>query len=108
MEIVMKYCAHGPLGLMALAWPKLHGPAKFALRLGLLGLAARARSRGEAPMVRWRRWPSIPVASGTGRRGNQSGSTAAEWGPDLRGRGRTGAHREIGPWRCTLVAVKRW
>jgi hypothetical protein len=48
----MKYCAHGPLGLMALAWPKLHGPAKLALRPGLLGLAARARSRGEAPMAR--------------------------------------------------------
>jgi hypothetical protein len=32
---------------------------------------------------RWR-WPSIPVASGTGRRGNRSGITTVEWGPDLR------------------------
>jgi hypothetical protein len=42
----MRYCAHGPLGLMALAWPKLHGSAKLAMRPGLLGLAACARSRG--------------------------------------------------------------
>jgi hypothetical protein len=110
----MKYCAHGPLGLMALAWPKLQGPAKLPLRPGLLGLAARTRSRGEAPMARRRRWPLIPVAGGTGRWGNRSGSTAAEWGPYLRGWGRTGAHREIGPWRCTLVrgndgeGVIRW
>jgi hypothetical protein len=104
---MMRYCAHGPLWLMALAWPKLHGPAKLALRPGLLGLAARARSRGEAPMARRRRWSSIPVAGGMGRQGNRSGSTVAEWGPDLRGRGRTGVHREIGPWRCTLVVVKQ-
>jgi hypothetical protein len=31
---------------MALAQPKLHGRAKLALRPGLLGLAAHARSRG--------------------------------------------------------------
>jgi hypothetical protein len=93
----MKYCARGPLGLMALAWPKLHGPTKLALRPGLLGLAAHAQSRGEAPMARRRRWPSIPVTGGTGRRGNRSGITAVEWGPDLRGRGRRGAHRSSAP-----------
>jgi hypothetical protein len=97
MEIVMKYCARGPLGLMALAWPKLHGPTKLALRPGLLGLAAHARSRGEAPMARRRRWPLIPVAGGMGRRGNRSGITAVEWGPDLRGRGRRGAHQSSAP-----------
>jgi hypothetical protein len=91
---MMRYCAHGPLGLMALAWPKLHGPAKLALRPGL---AAHARSRGGAPMARRRRWPSIPVAGGMGRRGNRSGITAAEWGPDLRGRRRRGAHRSSVP-----------
>jgi hypothetical protein len=48
-------------------------------------------------MARRRRWPSIPVAGGTGRRGNRSGITAAEWGPDLRGRGRRGAHRSSAP-----------
>jgi hypothetical protein len=90
MEIMMRYCAHGPLGLMALAWPKLHGPTKLALRPGLLGLTARTRSRGEAPMARRRLWPSIPVAGSTGRQGNRSGSTAAKWGPDLRGRGEDG------------------
>jgi hypothetical protein len=48
-------------------------------------------------MARRRRWPSILVAGGTGRRENQSGITAAEWGPDLRGRGRRGAHRSSAP-----------
>jgi hypothetical protein len=106
MEIVMKYCAHGPLRLMALAWPKLHGPAKFALRPGLLGLAAHARSKGEAPMVP----AAVAIDSGRWRHGEAGkpvGEHRGRVGPDLRGRGRTGAHREIGPWRCTLVAVKR-
>jgi hypothetical protein len=44
-------------------------------------------------MVHRRRWPSISVASSTGRRENRPGITTAEWGPDLRvggGEGLTG------------------
>jgi hypothetical protein len=48
-------------------------------------------------MARRRRWPSIPVAGGMGRQGNRLGITAMEWGPDLRGRGRRGAHRSSAP-----------
>jgi hypothetical protein len=48
-------------------------------------------------MVRRRRWPSIPVAGSTRRQGNRLGITVVEWGPDLRGRGRRGAHRSSAP-----------
>jgi hypothetical protein len=72
MEIMMRYCAHGPLGLMALAWPKLHGLAKLALRPGLLDLAAYARSRGTRSPWRagdgGRRFRTL-VAQGGGKTG---------------------------------------
>jgi hypothetical protein len=70
----------------------------WAGQIGLEAWPARAGSprpkQGSLlPMARRRRWPSIPVAGGTGRRENRSGITTAEWGPDLRvggGEGLTG------------------
>jgi hypothetical protein len=57
-------------------------------------------------MARWRRWPSIPVADGTGRRENRSGITTAEWGPDLRvggGEGLTGVALPMAAWAAEGV-----
>jgi hypothetical protein len=88
-----RYCAHGPLELMALAWPKLHGSAKLALRPGLLGLAARARSRGARSP--WRagdgghRFRSL-AARGGGKTGRGSPRRS---GARFEGWGRRGAHR---------------
>jgi hypothetical protein len=74
-----RYCAHGPLGLMALAWPKLHGPAQLALRPGLLPGSPRpkqGRSAHGAPVVvavdsgRWRHGEVMkPVGNHRGRVG---------------------------------------
>jgi hypothetical protein len=70
----------------------------WASQIGIEARPARAGSpclkQGSSlPMAHRRRWPSIPVAGGTGRRENRSGITTAEWGPDLRvggGEGLTG------------------
>jgi hypothetical protein len=110
----MKYCAHGPLELMALAWPKLHGPAKLALRPGLLGLAACARSREGAPMARDHRGGVGTRFDGSGEeRGSPVRGHRKGRGRSLHGRrgapsqgGARGGEGEAIPWPEVPVGVE--
>jgi hypothetical protein len=87
----MRYCAHGPLALMALAWPKLHGPAKLALRPGLR--PKHGRSSHGAPAA-------VAVDSGRWRHG-EAGKPVGDHrdgvGARFEGSGRRGAHRSSAP-----------
>jgi hypothetical protein len=59
---MMRYCAHGSLGPMLLAWPKLHGLAKISL--------GAHPEQGTVPVAHCRQWPGRHrLAGGEVRRG---------------------------------------